>query len=85
MEMKTITVEHHKDAPEGFTGRLKETNHPHLNLGRYIYMVDGKWHKENGPAVVWDDGSVEYWLNDSFMPKEKYLVKTSTLGKLIWK
>ena len=28
------------------------------------YWVDGKLHREDGPAVIYSDGYKEWWLND---------------------
>lgn len=33
--------------------------------GEYVYFVlDESLHRDDGPAVIWNDGGVEYWQND---------------------
>ena len=36
------------------------------NLGRMGY-----WHREDGPAVIHEDGHEEWWYDDHFYEKEK--------------
>ena len=31
---------------------------------RVIWRLNGKIHREDGPAVIWADGGQEWWLND---------------------
>jgi hypothetical protein len=35
-----------------------------LKYGTIIYKLNGKLHKEDGPAVYYPDGSKKYYLND---------------------
>lgn len=32
----------------------------------------GKLHRENGPAMIWPNGSVAYWLHDTYYEKDEY-------------
>jgi hypothetical protein len=32
--------------------------------GRQYWYHDGKKHRETGPAFIWSDGAVEFWLNN---------------------
>jgi len=42
-------------------GHVWET---HLDRrGNCRYFRDRQLHRDDGPAVIWDDGSVEYWVN----------------------
>ncbi len=34
------------------------------NNGNIGYIKDGKWHREDGPAMVWADGSMWWYKND---------------------
>ncbi len=36
------------------------------------YYIHGKRHNDNGPAVIYSDGSVDYYLNDIKYSKEEY-------------
>jgi hypothetical protein len=35
-------------------------------------LINGKYHREDGPAFEYPDGGVEYWLNDMGYSKEEY-------------
>lgn len=37
-----------------------------------FWFVNGNRHNENGPAVVWSDGTVEYWLDDCCYTKQQF-------------
>jgi len=37
------------------------------------YQIHGKWHRENGPAVIYPDGSVEYRLDGIKYTKDAYI------------
>lgn len=42
--------------------------------GKIIYRVKGKLHRTTGPAIIWDDGTREYWVNsEQIEPVEFYL------------
>jgi hypothetical protein len=44
--------------------------------GFYIcYCIKGtsKLHREDGPAVIYDDGLLEWWLNGKYYDKEEWL------------
>ena len=28
------------------------------------FLKDGMFHRDDGPAMIYDDGEVEFWLND---------------------
>ena len=45
------------DLPENFTGILEHTN------GGKEWYLNGKCHREDGPAVEYADGGKEWWLN----------------------
>ena len=39
--------------------------------GKYWYL-NGKLHRENGPAVEYADGTEEWWLNGNYYDKPDY-------------
>ena len=41
---------------ENFTGKKTTPG------GTQLYFVDGKLHREDGPAVIWASGKVEFFL-----------------------
>lgn len=38
------------------------------NSGRKIWLKDGKLHRIDGPALIYEDGIEEYWLNGIWYP-----------------
>jgi hypothetical protein len=38
--------------------------------------LDGKLHREDGPAIEWADGSKAWYLNDKNYTKSEFLEKT---------
>lgn len=40
--------------------------------GLVDFLLDGNRHREDGPARVWDDGVVSYYLNNKWYPKNEY-------------
>ena len=55
--MKTIKVENSCQIPKFFTGIAEWSD------GRKQWLLNGKLHREDGPAVEWSDGTKEWWLN----------------------
>ena len=35
-----------------------------VNKSRTLWRLNGKLHREDGPAAEWSDGYKEWWLND---------------------
>ncbi len=50
--------------------------------GTQEYCRDGKRHRDNGPAVIWADGSQEYFRDDVEFTKEEFYAKPCA-GKVI--
>ncbi len=51
---------------------MRSTKHVH-STGDIIWKNDvGEWHREDGPAVEYVDGSVSYYLNDVFYTELEY-------------
>ena len=57
-KMKTIKLDKCKDAPKNYTGVAECSN------GSIFYFLNGKFHREDGPAITHPFGSVDYYLND---------------------
>ena len=55
--METIKVKKHSKIPNGFTGIAEWFD------GTKGWFVDGKYHREDGPAWEGADGSKEWYLN----------------------
>ena len=36
------------------------------------YIIDGKWHRLDGPARTWASGTEEYWINHKYLTKEQF-------------
>ena len=43
---------------------------------RRCWWLNGKLHREDGPAVEWPNGNKEWWLNDKPYTLEEFLEKT---------
>src|SRR6202167_3920000 len=57
--MKTLKLDNWGDIPENYTGIVEYKN------GIIVYYLNGKRHREDGPAFIWGDGTVFYYLNGS--------------------
>ena len=42
---------------ETFTGVVKD------KYNNIYYYLNGKWHREDGPSIEWDDGDFSWYLN----------------------
>lgn len=40
--------------------------------GYKSWFLNGKLHREDGPAIIWSDGLHEWWLNGSEYTKKDY-------------
>jgi len=36
--------------------------------GSIVYIVNGKYHREDGPAFEYFDGTKDWWVNDKLLP-----------------
>ncbi|MHC3434954.1 hypothetical protein G7048_06145 [Diaphorobacter sp. HDW4B] len=73
MENKKVQI------TEDFTGVVRSdrvyaslANNEKLSLTITKHYVNGKLHKEDGPAVLWSSGQEEYWLNDQEHTKQEF-------------
>jgi len=49
---------------EGFrVGTMKKSNLFTAAGGTRVWMAEGKWHREDGPAIEYPNGTKEWWLN----------------------
>ena len=55
--METIKIKDWKDLPVNYTGIIEYV------FGTTCYYLNGKLHREDGPAIIWEDGTLEYFLN----------------------
>ena len=53
--------------------------------GYMAYRKHGKRHREFGPAVIWKDGSVEYWLDGIEYTKEEFDAKMNSVNHTLSK
>ena len=53
-----------------------------------VYLDDSElWflkrlHREDGPAILYKNGSCEYWLNNKSLSFEEWLVETTAEGRI---
>ncbi len=59
--MNTIKAKKWKDIPNNFTGIVEWKN------GNKIWLKDDKYHREDGPAIVWNNGTIQWWLNNKIV------------------
>src|ERR1700691_2726470 len=55
--MKTLKLKDWEDIPENYTGIIEYKN----NI--LEYCLNGKCHREDGPAFIYPDGRMYYYLN----------------------
>jgi|ERR1700691_2908374 len=55
--METIKFNFLDDKPKNYTGIVEYSD------GKIIYYLNGKWHREDGPAIIWNNSDIEYYLN----------------------
>ena len=54
-----------------------------INEERVIWRLNGLWHREDGPAVTYSDGTQEWWLNDQIHREDGPAVVSSD-GRQEW-
>ena len=59
--IKSIRAERIK----GFTSIFKD------NSNNIFYLVNGKYHRKNGPAIEWSNGYKEWYLHGEFATSEE--------------
>ena len=55
--METLKFNNWRDFPENYTGIIGSPS-------GIIYSLNGKIHREDGPAIIWSNGRIEYFVND---------------------
>ena len=40
--------------------------------GYKSYLINGKWHRIEGPAAILIDGTEQYWINNDLLTKEQF-------------
>ena len=53
--------------------------------GDKAWFLNGKIHREDGPALEWADGSKEWWLNGKMLTEQewKIVMRKIKIGKLL--
>ena len=54
-----------------------------IHIGGYkAYCIEGKYHRLDGPAVIYANGKEEYFINNKCLTKEQFEIKIlKILGK----
>ncbi len=52
-----------------------------FNNGTRFLAVNNKFHRLDGPAKTWANGSVEYWINDSEYTYLEYLIEKEIVAQ----
>ena len=50
--------------------------------GTKIYVIEGVWHRLDGPARIWLNGEEEYWINDTELTKKEFEIHPERLNFL---
>ena len=69
--MKYIKVNSFDEIPKNYTGIVEYTG------GIKKWCMNGKIHREDGPAIEWSDGVKWWYLNDKHYTKEEYDIEMS--------
>jgi len=81
--MREITISMFEDFPEYFTGIITVyiPGGPHEENTDYykLYLKNGKYHREDGPAKIWNDGFKEWWLDHVCYGDNRILVESNNL------
>jgi len=43
-----------------------------LKDGTKVWWLNGKLHREDGPAIEWSNGTKEWWLNGDELTKDEF-------------
>ena len=50
--------------------------------GTKFWWINGKLHREDGPACEWTDGDKAWYLNGEELTEEEFLKKTSSVKEM---
>ena len=73
--MKTIKVKYWSDAPNNYTGIAIDKN------GHKKWYLNGKYHREDGPASEYAGGSKVWYLNGEYHREDGPAVEYASGGK----
>lgn len=68
-EMEILKLKNSEKVPENFTGIIEYTSGFHS--GNKYWLKDGKSHREDGPAVEYNDGSKQWWIEGTYYYSEE--------------
>ena len=83
--MKLYTIDNHfleevKTMPENFTGIVIYDKSFRDIKEHKAYFKNGKYHREDGPAIYYGHGSEIWWLNGKiYLEEDRKLMKTFNL------
>ena len=54
------------------------------NDGSKYWYLNGKAHREDGPATVWADGTKQWWIDDKELTEQEFNQRMSSCdGKVV--
>lgn len=74
--MKTIRVKSYLDIPINFTGVVE-----YLVNGTKYWHKEGKWHREDGPAIEYSNGNKSWYIEGKSYVEEIAIAGKFYLGK----
>lgn len=81
--MKIIKLDYLDKIPNNYTGIVEYSS------GTKEWLLNGKRHREDGPAVEFITGYKAWYLDGKYYSENKYktemAIRNSTLGKLLFK
>src|ERR1700691_2235897 len=58
--MDILKLDSYNYLPENYTGIIEYPS------GTIMYYLNGLWHREDGPAIIYSDDTLEYYLNGKY-------------------
>jgi len=52
-----------------------ESRYINKNGDKVWKLPNGKWHRENGPAIEYYNGGKEWWINDIQYTEQEYKIE----------
>ena len=62
--MDILRLDYSEDLPENYSGIVE-----YKNIGM-CYYLNGLFHREDGPVIIWKDGSKYWFINNKEITKE---------------
>ena|ERR1700691_4496560 len=68
--MDILKLNSYNDLPKNYTGIVEYKNLTIYCKNPTIYYLNGLQHREDGPAIIYSGGKLEYYINDNDITKQ---------------